>query len=397
MREIIFLMKKKILIIFTGSMEIGGIERSLIGLLESFDFEKYDVDLFLYGHHGPLFSMIDKRVNILPEVKELAYLRESFGTKIKNRCYYSAAMRMMDEIKSKFVPVNHDLTWAKIMRRCVPKLKSHYDLAISFFRPFDFLVEKVDADVKVGWVHTDYSNAGEDLQFLEKDYKRMDYIAAVSDQCSESFKRLFPSLKDKVITIENILSKNFIWKEAEKENVTYEMPEDGTIKILTMGRFSYPKKIDEIPEICRMIRESGCNVRWYIIGFGGDELKIRTAIIKEHMEEYVIILGKKENPYPYIMACDIYVQPSRYEGKCVAVREAQILHKPVIITNYATSASQLEDGVDGVIVPMDIEQCAAGIAEMIRNKALQLELIRNTEKKDYSNSGEIEKVYNLMN
>jgi glycosyltransferase involved in cell wall biosynthesis len=389
-------MKKNILVVFTGAMEIGGIERSLISLLESFDYERCNVDLFLYGHHGPLFSMIDKRVNILPEVKELAYLRESFGTKVKNRCHYSAAMRVLDEIKSKFVPVNHDLTWAKIMRRCVPALKSHYDLAISFFRPFDFIVEKVDADVKAGWVHTDYSNAGEDLQFLEKDYKRTDFIAAVSDQCTETFKSLFPGLKDKVITIENILSKKYIWKEAEKENVIGEMPEDGTIKILTMGRFSYPKNIDEIPEICRLIREDGVNLKWYIIGFGGDEALIRQKILESGMQDYVIILGKKENPYPYIKACDLYAQPSRYEGKSVAVREAQILNKPVIITNYATSSSQLEDGIDGVIVPMDIEGCAKGIAEVIRDKELQQRLIENTKKKDYTNAGEIEKLYRLM-
>ena len=100
-----------------------------------------------------------------------------------------------------------------------------------------------------------------------------------------------------------------------------------------------------------MIR-AGLDVYWYIIGFGADEQLIRRKIAECGMDGRVVLLGKKENPYPYIVACDLYVQPSRYEGKCVAVREAQMLGKPVVITNYATSASQLEDGVDGVIVPM---------------------------------------------
>ena len=114
------------------------------------------------------------------------------------------------------------------------------------------------------------------------------------------------------------------------------------------------------------------------------------------MEDRVIILGKKENPYPYIKACDLYVQPSRYEGKAVTVREAQMLCKPVVITRYATSASQLEDGVDGVIVPMDNEGCAKGIAAVIQDEKLRQHLIENTRNRDYSNAEEIEKIYQVM-
>src|SRR5699024_1884006 len=107
-------------------------------------------------------------------------------------------------------------------------------------------------------------------------------------------------------------------------------------------------------------------IRWYLIGYGGDEVMIREKIRETGMENHVIILGKKSNPYPYMAACDVYVQPSRYEGKCVAVQEAQALGKPVIITAYPTAASQLRDGVDGVIVPQDNEGCAAGIAEVLK-------------------------------
>lgn len=389
-------MKKQILVIFTGAMELGGIERSLLGLLDAFDYNKYNVDLFLYGHHGPLMSLINENVNILPEVKELAYLRESFKVKLKNKCFYSAVLRLKDELISKFHMVNNDTTWAKVMRRCAPKLQKHYDIALSFFRPFDFIVEKVDADIKVGWIHTDYTNAGEILEVLEKDYARMDYIAAVSDQCAETFNSIFPNLKNRVITIENVLSRDYINKEANRYDVSDEMLLDGSIKLLTVGRFSYPKKMEEIPEICRRIRESGLNVKWYLIGFGKEEQLIRQKIREENMEKYVVILGKKENPYPYIKACDIYLQPSRYEGKAVTVREAQILNKPVIITNYATSNSQLQDGIDGVIVPKDIAGCSKGIIQVVNDKRLQQRLIENTKIVDYTNSLEVEKIYCLI-
>ena len=114
------------------------------------------------------------------------------------------------------------------------------------------------------------------------------------------------------------------------------------------------------------------------------------------MENNVHILGKKENPYPYIKRCDIYIQPSRYEGKCVSVIEAQIFHKPVIITDYATSGSQLEDGVDGVIVPMDNVKCAENIIAVLRNQTLQRRLTEATKERDYANREEINKIYQIL-
>ncbi|WP_288529218.1 glycosyltransferase [uncultured Eubacterium sp.] len=387
--------KKDILVVFTGPMELGGIERSLLGLLDSIDYNEYNVDLFLYAHHGPLMYLINENVNVLPEEKELAYLRESFGTKLKNRAYYSAYMRCKEAVISKFTHINHDEMWAEIMRKKVKPIKKHYDLALGFFRPFDLIDEKIYADIKVGWIHTDYSSAREDLELLRKDYAKMDYIVGVSDQTVRTFIELFPEFESKVIIFENIISESFMKSEADKLDVSNEM-KDNCVKLLSIGRFCEAKNFDNVPEIASVIKSKGVDFKWYIIGYGADENLIKSKIAQYNMEDTVSILGKRENPYPYIKACDIYVQPSRYEGKCVAVREAQILNKPVIITNYASSKSQLQDGFDGVIVPMDNQGCANGIVKVIYDKDLQNQLIENTKKTDYTNSKEIEKLYKLI-
>lgn len=389
-------MKKKILIVFTAAMELGGIERSLLGLLDAIDYETYEVDLFLYAHHGPLFPLLNSSVHLLPEVKELAYLRESFGEKIRHACFYSAALRFRDAVMSKLKPIDFDRTWAQVMRKRAPQLDKEYDIALGFFRPFDYLMEKVTAGTKVGWIHTDYSSIDDiDVTSLRRDYEPLDKIIAVSEQCRNSFTMVLPELKQKTDVIENILSKTFIEKQASAE-AAIGMPEDGSIKLLTVGRYSDPKRQDEIPAICKRLIAFGLDVKWYLIGFGPMEPLIRQKIDETGMQQNVILLGKKENPYPYIKACDLYVQPSRYEGKCVAVREAQILHKPVVITNYATSASQLADGEDGVIVPMDIEGCAAGIAALLRDKDKLEKIVQGTFKTDYTNAAEIEKIYQMM-
>ena len=119
------------------------------------------------------------------------------------------------------------------------------------------------------------------------------------------------------------------------------------MKLLSIGRFTHAKNYDNVPDIARrIVADHGIDdLRWYIIGFGGDEQLIRRNIDRAGMQEHVVLLGKKSNPYPYIKACDLYVQPSRYEGKSVTVREAQILCKPVVVTNYPTAHSQINDGV----------------------------------------------------
>ena len=137
-------------------------------------------------------------------------------------------------------------------------------------------------------------------------------------------------------------------------------------------------------------------MRWHLIGYGQDETIIREAIAREGMEGRVIIHGKKENPYPYIAGCDLYVQPSRYEGKSVCVREAQALGRPVVIADYATAPSQVIDGTDGVILPLDNEKFAQGLSRVMADKALRQHLVDGCKARDYSNRSEIEKIYSLI-
>ncbi|MFR6667232.1 MAG: glycosyltransferase, partial [Thomasclavelia spiroformis] len=191
-----------------------------------------------------------------------------------------------------------------------------------------------------------------------------------------------------------IITKEMI--ENQSNNFLPLEYDNNCIKLLSIGRFSNAKNFDNIPAICKYIVDKGVDIKWYIIGYGGNEQLIKDKIQEYNMSNHVFILGKKENPYPYIKACDIYVQPSRYEGKAVTVREAQILCKPVVITSYPTSKSQVVDGVDGIIVPMDNEGCAQGIVDFIKNTKLKNELVQYLKEHDYSNSNEVEKIYELM-
>ena len=359
-------------------LELGGAEISLIGLLQALDYSKVDVDLFVYSHRGELMGAIPPQVHLLPEIPEYAQIERPMVDVLKDgygRIVWARlkAKREFARYTKKNHPKDGSAVFAYVAKNVTPLLppinpEKEYDLAVSFLAPHDIVLEKVRAKKKACWVHTDYTKVDMDTELERPVWGRYDHIAAVSDAVTEAFLTRFPSLRDKMVTIPNILSVEWIRTRSEAFSVEEEMPQEpGVTRLLSVGRFTEAKNFDNVPDICRRLRENGVNVRWYLVGYGGDEGLIRQRIAESGMEEYVRILGKKVNPYPYITACDIYVQPSRYEGSPVTIREAIALEKPVVATAFPTVQSAIRDRVDGIIVPSDNEGCADGIARFIRN------------------------------
>ena len=395
-------MMKKRIFISIHYMELGGAEMSLIGLLQTLDCSQYDVDMFVYRHQGDLMQYIPKDIHLLPEITAYAciegpiketLIKGEFGVgwgRLKAK-WRAKKYKPLDASKPQYAIYQYI---AQEVEPYLPSLEKYgeYDLAISFLQPHNYVLSKVKAKKKVCWIHTDYTKVEFDAEAELPVWSAYDHIVSISPDVTKSFLQVFPSLKDKIVEIENILSSDFVRRRAEGKNVSSEMPKrKGGINILSVGRFTDAKNYDNVPDICRRIREKGIDLRWYIIGFG-NEVLIRQKIQEAVMEGFVIILGKRSNPYPYIKACDIYAQPSRYEGKSVTVREAQMLCKPVVVTNYPTAKSQIQNGIDGVIVPMDNKGCAQGIADFIKNKELRQQIIRYLHTHDYGNVDEVQKI-----
>lgn len=395
-------MKKRIFIAI-HYLEIGGAERALIGLLNALDYTKYEVDLFVYEHRGEFMDMIPKQVNLLPEISSYAAIEKPLKEVIKSGHIGIALGRLLAKRKGKRFAQQHPgkesiAVFQYVHTYVTPLLSSlhkygEYDLAISFLIPHNIVRDKVKAKQKWAWIHTDYFFVEMDTMVELPVWSAYDKIVSISDDVTKGFLSKFPSLGNKIILIENILSEQFVREQAElNSTVSFD---NTSITLLSVGRLSYQKAFERAVYICKALIDKGFIIRWYIVGFGGEEARIRKAIHETGMEKHFILLGKQLNPYPFIKACDVYIQPSRYEGKAVTVREAQILCKPVVITNYATASSQVQDGVDGIIVPNDIEGAANGIAAFLQNKQKQEEIVAYLQTHHYGNEEEVEKVYQL--
>lgn len=398
-------MKPKIFIAI-HYMEIGGAESSLIGLLEALDPARIDVDLFVYAHHGLFMKAIPDYVNLLPENKIWALYEEPLSKVIKKGCFKMAFARLMAKYKAyKFYRKNKsDLEClaafsyvGKEVAKIVPKLNlPKYDLAISYLNPHDFVLKHVDAKKKICWIHTDYSRISIDVEAELPVWGAFDRIVSISPLVTKSFISLFPSLEDKILECENMLPKRYILKRADERCELVDKAIRGdVVNLCSIGRISYAKNYDNIPYIAKKLKDDGLKFRWFIIGPGNHE-EIDILSKQLGVAEEVVFMGETSNPYAWLKACDIYVHPSRYEGKSIVVREAQVLCKPVIITNYPTAKSQINDGVDGIICDMSNDKIAEAIIDLSGNEEKKLWLTEYLKRMDYTGRDEVGKIYNLI-
>ena len=401
--------KRPRVLILMHYMELGGAESALLGLLQSVDPMRVDVDVFIYSHRGELMQYVPTdKVHLLDEVKAYSLTEKPIKEVLKEGYLSLAIARLIGIMRTRqfcgrvqegdrpyeCAPFfQQSLTW-----RVLPQIKPdvEYDLAISFMTPHFFVLNNVRAKKKMGWIHTDYTRITVDVENELRMWGKLDYIASISHDVGERFCDVFPSLRSRIIQIENILNPEFIKTRADEEVV--DLHDGSETVLLTIGRYSAPKRMEIIPELCRRVRDAGVDVKWYIIGYGNGDVEktVRENMKKENVENHVVLLGKKDNPYPYIKACDVYVQPSKYEGKSITVREAQIMGKPVIVSNYPTAKSQVIDGEDGIIVPLDVADGANALASFLKDACSRRRISQYLSAHDYGNVDEIEKIYKLL-
>ena len=185
-------------------------------------------------------------------------------------------------------------------------------------------------------------------------------------------------------------------EEKAKEKVRLKEENEETIKIVTVGRLVNQKGIDNGIFVCKALIDEGYKVRWYVVGKGKDKEKLENLIKTNNLEENFILLGAKTNPYKYINLCDIYVQPSRFEGYGITVAEAKALKKPIVATDIPEFREQIIDKKTGILCK-DNNELKYGIKLLIEDKNLRKKLIDNLKKEnEESNTLELKKLYEII-
>lgn len=370
-------MKKKLLFMLTY-MNVGGTEKAFLNLLEEIPQDEYDVTLLLLENKGGFMSYIPEWVHVefLEEYNALKPLIMAPPLQISQK--YLMERKISKAIGIAFWHLIFKITnnrtgyYNYILKKHNQRL-TKYDAAIAYAGPMDFIsvyiLNKVQAEKKVQWIHFDVSQCGFNVQLAKDIYPRFNKIYVVSDTAKKVLLQLVPCIASKTETMHNVVSASMCQREAE-EGKGFEDDFTGT-RILTVGRLSHEKGQDMIPEIVRRLKKDGFPIRWYLIGSGNLEEDIKQQIRKIGLEEELILLGTQLNPYPFYRDCDLYVQTSRHEGYCITIAEAKVFNKFVISTDVAGAREQIKDELTGKIVDTCVDNLYQGIYHFLEKRDKQ--------------------------
>ncbi|MDM5208980.1 glycosyltransferase [Cytobacillus kochii] len=392
-------MKTKLLFVM-NNLQCGGAEKALISLLHAIDYKRYEVDLLLFKKEGVFLNIVPNEVTILNEQEEFRY----FDGRVIDNVLKAISSRRFDlaisRIKAARIfrtenngAVCEQKVW-KYISPCLSNVKKEYDVAIGFLEknPIYFCLEKAKAKRKIGFIHNDYKQMGMDRTLDLPYFQQLDGIMTVSDSCADVLRQQFPEYQQKIKVIQNILSKSTIHTLAMNE---MPLPFQG-LKLLSIGRLHRQKGFDLALETAALLKKKGVPFKWLILGEGSERENLIQLSTKYQLEEEVQFIGIKENPYPYIRWADAYIQPSRFEGKSIAVEEAKILYKPVIVTNYSTSGDQIIHGQTGLIANMTAESLAETILQLFADESLQHQLMDGLGKEKLGTEDEIKRFYQYI-
>lgn len=389
-------MKKKIIFI-TEALWVGGIEVALVNLLNYFDYDKYDVTCLVSKASLSVAGRINKNCRLIISDRAKTV---SFSEKYK----YNRLFCLMEEPQnaSKF----RLLIWkclkfflraieARLYSSYIKKqLKNeHFDTAVIYSdRVAELALRAVNADKFLMFYH---HGAMRKEYHDEIGYKKSEKIIAVSKKLSEKLKDFRPRFASKIIYINNIIDINGV-KEKSEEKLKDEFSKD-VFNIVSCGRLSYAKGFDIAIKACKELKDSGANIHWWIVGGGPEEKPLKELASFEKVEDCITFTGNSDNPYPYIAAADLYVQPSRFEGHCVTLLEARILSKPILAT-FNAADEQIEDGVTGALCECSAGALVKNIQALMADKERLLSFEKNLQCHDFEkdNNKIMKELYGLL-
>lgn len=392
---------KKILIVIRD-MKIGGAQKSLLSFLQCLSNSpmgrEAEIHLMVFCPRGPLLQQISDCVKLVDAPRELQWLSVPIDRELLRHISLRSMRGELRWLRERGNNTSQHIDQKKwnCWQSLVPENTVKYDVAISYIDgcPNYYVMDKVHADKKVLWVHSDYEKQGYDPEFDEPFFEKSDAIVTISEGCRQSLVTDFPHLEEKVHVLHNITDYEEILRKSKEEGLKFSEREG--LKILTVGRLHPQKGIDIAVDAANLLKESGVSFQWLIVGEGAQRAALQNKIDEYGLSQYFQLIGSRENPYAYMAQCDMLVQPSRVEGKSIVLDEAKLLCKPIVATDYATVRDSIAHGENGWIVPMSAQGIYEGILYLQENPELCKQLIENLQSMPKGNEKELEQYVKIM-
>lgn len=381
-------MKKKILFCCYG-FGIGGIERCMINLLNVIDTSRYEIDVLPMNPEWDLLPNLQANVTVLQPFDYVMNTTDTVEALKKKKAGLNLYLR--------YIAYRVINKWGKKPWILFKAPEKEYDIAIAYahigYVPY-YVIDCIRAKKKYMWHHEGRYVKTARYSLDQEYYPRFNALVAVSKDDRNMLIEAFPNLEKHIKVIYNVLNRDEIRKKA-LEPCAFTYCAD-VLKLSTVGRLTHQKGPDLVLQIASKLKCMNISFQWCWVGDGDLMEYFKEEIHSRGLTENVIPVGNQKNPYPYMLQCDIYVQPSYYEAYCTTTLEAQVLTKPVIATDVCGMREQICDGHDGIITNINVESILKAILTLANNKEMRTQISYNLKEKMRGSDENLEAYYELF-
>lgn len=379
-----------------------------MALFRRLDPKEYDISLYVLTGQGEMISQLPDYVHLLNEEYLDCSVLSREGKKRLQKTVLHALFRRGNGIRllpylcangmrmlAKGRLLYDKLLW-RVLADAGERFDAEYDLAVAYLEGGStyYVTDWVKAKKKAAFVHVDYGQAGYTRSLDRECYLKLDKIFPVSDEVREAFLKVYPECEARTEVFHNILDTERILRmSGEGEGFSDDF---AGIRLLSVGRLTTQKAFEVSIDAMKLLKDSGENVRWYVLGEGDQRAKLEEQIRKLGLEEDFLLPGAVSNPYPYMRQADIYVHASRFEGKSIAIQEAQVLGKPIVASDCSGNREQVISGVDGLLCELTPEAVCACIRELIEDEEKRLRFGQVAAGKNEKNTSELVKLLSML-
>ncbi len=398
---------KKILFVI-NTLGQAGAENAMLALISLLADEKdlegaflYDISLYVLMGQGELIDRLPARVKLINKSYSKSPILSSKGKRdmykniLKAMFKRGVVFKLLPYIISNFFTMlkKGHIWFDKLLWRVLSDggciINDEYDMAVAYIEGGSayYVADHVKAAKKACFIHIDYTLAGYTKKLDRNCYNIYDAVFAVSDEVRDKFLTVYPEHKEKVFVFHNIINQKEIIRKS-KMGEGFSDNFKGT-RLLTVGRLTYQKAYEIAIDAMKLIKEEGYNVRWYVLGDGPERAKLASKIKELGLESDFILLGASDNPYPYYRQTDIYVHATRFEGKSIAIQEAQTLGCAIIASDVSGNREQIENGTDGILCRLDKEGIKEAVILLAGDKDKRMKFGQRAAQKELSCDKEI--------
>ncbi|OFV71342.1 glycosyltransferase [Acetobacterium wieringae] len=360
-------------LIVTQDMNIGGIQKSLLNLLNRISEENHNIQLRLFNKQGDYLGFLPSNVKVDDCGYFISAISDSKRDLLKNRNYIKLIVKI---ILMGFAKVTSPNFIYKMLFK-LDKDKTEYDVAISFSQDNytavfskgcnQYVTDYVTSNIKAAFIHSDIINESADIEDMRKKYRLMDAVINVSNSGKKTFDEIFPEYKSKSFVMKNLFNESEITKMA---NQSYGITNpEKSLKLVTVSRLSYLKGTDRILKLANKLKEIGFHdYVWHVVGEGTGEYessRLRQWAKENNIDDKLIFVGNNPNPYPYIKNSDVFVFPTRTEAFPMVTIESLILNTPVVACRYSSVDEQITNNYNGLVIENNDDAFQQGLISLM--------------------------------